>query len=100
MDNEFAEIEAELLQLRATLPSAQLAERLAKSLNSEPGPAPSRSRRRYTTTTSWTSWKWANWSVAAALVTLMTVATLTTRQAVKEARISPAGSEIVDLVRQ
>ena len=60
MDNEFAEIEAELLELRATLPSAQLAEHLAKSLNSEPGPAPSRSRRRYTTTTSNANRKRAN----------------------------------------
>lgn len=88
MDNEFAEIEAELLQLRPTPTSAQLAERLTQSLNAESDPESARSLRRYTTTTSWTSWKWANWSVATALVALMTVANLTTRQ-VTEASVTP-----------
>lgn len=93
MDNEFDKLEAELLQLQPTPPSAQLSERLAQSLNGESGPTPSRSGRRYTTTTSWTSWKWANWAVAAALVALMTVATLTTQQ-VTEASLTPLIADV------
>ncbi len=83
MDNEFADLEAELLRLQPRQPGARLEARLAHEL--EPGaataPVATRSvvadrragvaRPRYRTATTWTSWKWSNWAVAAALVALM-----------------------------
>ncbi|MCF3651287.1 hypothetical protein [Synoicihabitans lomoniglobus] len=89
MDNEFADLEAELRQLRPRQPCSRLQSRIAEVLDAPELAAPFRPRestsgssslpravRRvpvYTTATTWTSWKWANWGVAAALVALMTV---------------------------
>lgn len=83
MDNEFADLEAELLRLQPRRPGARLEARLAADLDpvALPAPAALRSavsdrratsaRPRYRTATTWTSWKWSNWAVAAALVALM-----------------------------
>ncbi len=83
MDDEFADLEAELLRLQPRRPGERLVARLADELDRGDAvalPAPIRSRvderrggptRRYRTATSWTSGKWANWTVAAALVALM-----------------------------
>ncbi len=77
MDNEFADLEAELKQLRPRATRTDLEVRLAKVL--EPavadrvGGSPTRTRSDYRTATAWTSWKWVNWGVAAALVALMSV---------------------------
>lgn len=79
MDNEFAELEAELKQLRPRAARADLETVLAESLDAGAAGGWSETRQRahpspaYTTATSWTSWKWANWGVAAALVAVMAV---------------------------
>ncbi|WP_221032335.1 hypothetical protein [Actomonas aquatica] len=85
MDNEFADLEAELLRLQPRQPGARLESRLAAELELTAAlrPASSRARGvmedrratapapRYRTATAWTSWKWSNWAVAAALVAVM-----------------------------
>ena len=76
MDNEFAELEAELLRLTPRRPGPALKNRVADSLDlvtpTDAITAPRRREQgRYTTATSWSSWKWANWTVAAALVAVM-----------------------------
>jgi hypothetical protein len=95
MDNEFADLEAELSRLRPRRPGADLEARIAEILEESTvesvlssAPATHRtprregtSRGRYTTATTWTSWKWANWTVAAALVAVMATFSLLTPSA-------------------
>lgn len=87
MDNEFAELEAELLRLRPRHPSLRLEARLSAALDgpglatalapvsAEPGHRPARRGAErpstYRTATAWSSWKWANWAVAAGLAIVM-----------------------------
>lgn len=76
MDNEFADIEAELKQLRPRGTRADLEIILAETLDANtplafPSSRSQAREKQYTTATSWTSWKWANWGVAAALVAMM-----------------------------
>ena len=78
MDNEIADLEAELKQLRPRAARADLETVLAESLDASAITGWTETRRRvkrpaYTTATSWTAWKWANWGVAAALVAMMAV---------------------------
>lgn len=78
MDNEFADLEAELKQLRPRAARADMETLLAETLEGGAPTAMAAERGRherghYTTATSWTSWKWANWGVAAALVAMMAV---------------------------
>lgn len=82
MDNEFADIEAELLRLQPRRPGARLEGRIADELSPTALAAPRRrswaeDRRvesapaRYRTAASWSGWKWTNWAVAAALIALL-----------------------------
>lgn len=77
MDNEFADLEAELQRLRPRRPGSRLEQAVTAALEMRPGTVavlPSRRlapRSAYTTATTWSSWKWANWTVAVALVALM-----------------------------
>ena len=94
MDNEFADLEAELLRLTPRRPGVALENRVADSLDLAVAPITNpvsqrRERVRYTTATSWSSWKWANWTVAASLVAFMAV--WTARQPV-----SPVEEDITD----
>jgi hypothetical protein len=76
MDNEFADLETELKQLRPRAAGTDLETELAQSLDGSAAPKWTDSRQRarspaYPTATTWTSWKWGNWGVAAALVAVM-----------------------------